>query len=95
MTVIGRVGADDPVVVARRSRADVVLLGQDKSGEADDMAFRLVRRLGLRVLTIADDGKRGALYELRPQRIAIGEVSARTLCNAIRSRDGDADDNPS
>jgi len=93
MAVVGRVSARDSAAAARRSRADVVVVGQDGTVEADATACRLVRQLGLRVLTITDDGKRGVLYELRPQRIALGDMSADTLCKAIRGRDCRPDSN--
>jgi hypothetical protein len=40
----------------------------------------------LKVLAISDDGKTGALHEMRPHRIPLGAMSAESLCDAIRGR---------
>ena len=86
MTVVGRVTGRDTLAAARRTRADVVLVGQRDSERAQIAASKLVEELHLKVLTIADDGRTGTLYELRPQRIPLGEMSAETLRTAIRGQ---------
>ena len=86
MAVVGRVSTRGTLTAARRTRPDVVLVGQPDSDRSQDAARRLVQQLHLRVLTITDDGRNGALYELRPQRIPLGEMSADTLRKAIRGR---------
>ena len=94
MAVVGRVTSRTSLAAARRSRADVVLIGQAKHDQADETARKLARQLRLKVLTIASDGKGGTLYELRPQRIELGDLSARKLCKAIRARSDRHSDNP-
>jgi DNA-binding NarL/FixJ family response regulator len=86
MTVVGRVGDGDLFAAAQRTGADVILIGQKANDNREQYNDLLLRQARLKVLTIADDGKTGSLYELRPQRIPLGEVSADVLCAAIRGR---------
>jgi hypothetical protein len=85
MTVVGRVGETDLLAAARRTRADVVLVGQKAKDEREQYGHLLLRRPRLKVLAIARDGRTGSLYELRPRRIPLSEMSADALCRAIRS----------
>jgi DNA-binding NarL/FixJ family response regulator len=88
MAVVGRVNEGDLLAAARRTRADVILVGQkatDDRTEREEFVQLLLQRPRLKVLAIADDGKTGALYELRPRRIPLGEMSAEALRNAIRN----------
>jgi hypothetical protein len=85
MTVVGRVGEADLLAAARRTRADVVLVGQKAKDEREQYGHLLLRRPRLKVLAIARDGRTGSLYELRPRRIPLGEMSADALRRAIRS----------
>ena len=39
----------------------------------------------LRALEVQSDGRESVLYELRPHRISLGEVSSDTLVRAIRA----------
>ena len=96
MAVVGRVGVRASTGAVKRSRADVVVIGRgNKAGEGDEAAYRLVRQLRLKVLSVAGDGKSSTLYELRPQRIPLGELSARRLCKAIRARSDRRNETPS
>lgn len=45
---------------------------------------RLLTGSPVTVLAITDEGRRGALYELRPTEVDLGELSPRVLVNAIR-----------
>jgi hypothetical protein len=38
----------------------------------------------MKVITLAEDGQQGYLCELRPHRVALGEMSADRLLAAIR-----------
>jgi hypothetical protein len=40
---------------------------------------------GLRALEVQSDGRESVLYELRPHRISLGEISSDTLVRAIRA----------
>jgi DNA-binding NarL/FixJ family response regulator len=86
MAVIGVVDDDDLPVAVRRARADVVVVGQDAQAERDCYLRLLLRHPHVKVLAISDNGKSGWLYELRPRRISLGKISARTLAAAIRGR---------
>jgi DNA-binding NarL/FixJ family response regulator len=86
MAVVGRVSDGDLLTAAQRTGADVILIGQKAKESREQYEELLLRQPRLKVLTIADDGKTGSLYELRPQRIPLGEVSADVLCAAIRGR---------
>ena len=39
-----------------------------------------------RVVAIDEDGRRAMLYELRPSRVALGELSSQVLVDAIRAQ---------
>jgi hypothetical protein len=84
MAVVGRVGDADLLAAARRTRADVVLVGQRVKDEREQYGQLLLRRPRLKVLAIAHDGRTGSLYELRPRRVPLGELSSDALCRAIR-----------
>jgi hypothetical protein len=85
MAIVGTVG-DDLSVAAQRARADVLVIGHDAQGERDFYRALLLRHPQLRVLTLADDGKSGWLYDLRPRRVRLREISARSLARAIRGQ---------
>lgn len=66
-----------------RTGADFVILGRD--GELDEVDGLLETHPHLRVLAVAGDGREAFLYELRPTRTPLGEISPRTIVDAIRS----------
>ena len=84
MAVVGVVTDGDLPGAIRRTRADVVVVGQDPQGERDSYLPLLLRHPRVKVLAIIDSGKSGALYELRPRRISLRKISAGTLAKAIR-----------
>ena len=84
MAVVGVVADGDLPGAIRRTRADVLVVGQDPQGERDSYLPLLLRHPRVKVLAITDNGKSGTLYELRPRRISLGKISARTLAKAIR-----------
>jgi DNA-binding NarL/FixJ family response regulator len=49
---------------------------------------RLVNGSPIQLLAITDEGRGGVLYELRPREVDLGELSPRTLVNAIRQAAG-------
>ncbi len=65
-----------------RAGANVMI----SAGEHDDVALqRLLEELpSLKVLVVSADGRDTALYELRPTRTPLGEVSPQTIVDAIR-----------
>jgi len=60
---------------------DVLITGRDDPGWAADL---LRGHPSFRVLALTRGGKEGLLYELRPHRVALGEVSPRQLVAEIR-----------
>jgi hypothetical protein len=87
MVVVGWVKDDEDLLAAtRRARANVILVGQAVEDEQEKYASLLWARPRLKVVAIAGDGKTGLLYELRPQRVPLGEISADALRNAIRGQ---------
>jgi hypothetical protein len=76
--------AADLPAAARKARADVVILAEPAGRRRQDHLKLLYSRPHLKVLSITSDGRRFFLYELRPQRVALGEISAKSLIQAIR-----------
>jgi hypothetical protein len=62
--------------------ADFVIAGSDY--DFGEVAQVLDERPRLRVLAVAGDGREAFLYELRPTRTPLGQVSPRTIVDAIR-----------
>jgi DNA-binding NarL/FixJ family response regulator len=87
-------GQPDLDVVAERSVADLgaaveeddpdfVIVG---TGSASASVRAVVRpRGGVRVLELHSDGRESVLYELRPHRVSLGEISSETLLRTIRT----------
>lgn len=81
--------ATDPEIrvldpAAEPSAADVVLLSQpDPENEAVPITM-LLRCPRSRVLALATDARRAVLYELRPHRTPVGELSRDALLAAVR-----------
>ena len=91
--------ADDVRVVAEVSSADalpdaleetdadfVVAAVDEEPTSTKPYLDLLEQRPRLRVLILAGEGRRGMLWELRPRRVPIGEVSPTALLAALRSR---------
>jgi len=74
-------GLDSPEVLS--AGPDVVITGADRASE-DAVMSLLRRRRGVRVFGISADGRHVTLYELRPQRIPLGELAPATLVTAVR-----------
>ncbi len=69
---------------AVRSRADVVIAEQADAGP--EQACALFERMPRsRALAVSHDGQGGVIYELRPQRRAIGELSPNTVRAAVQA----------
>jgi DNA-binding NarL/FixJ family response regulator len=67
--------------------ADFVIVGSDAS--ADEAVRSLVGAdLGVRALELRADGRESVLYELRPHRVPLGEISPDTLLQTIRAAPG-------
>jgi DNA-binding NarL/FixJ family response regulator len=87
-------GEPDLDVVSERSVAE---LGEAVEEDAPDFVIvgtdvasanvrAVVRpRGGVRALELHSDGKESVLYELRPHRVSLGEISSDTLLRTIRT----------
>lgn len=65
-----------------RGEPDFVISGRDY--EFAEVCAVLDERPHLHVLAVVDDGREATLYELRPTRTPLGEVSPQTIVEAIR-----------
>ena len=62
---------------------DFIIVGEDAAD--GDVRSLVGAGRGLRALEVQSDGRESVLYELRPHRIALGEISSETLVRAIRA----------
>lgn len=87
ISVVGDVAFDDIGHLAaaiRRIRPDVVVwLTDDETAIVDHPELFAADR-GCAVITVLDDGRRGAAWELRPSRTALDSPSLETLVDALR-----------
>jgi len=68
------------------ARPDIVILGLDDAS-AGPVSQRLLSLWpDLKVMGVSADGRSGCLYELRPHRVPLGDLSAHGLVEAIRQR---------
>ena len=67
-----------------RNPPDVAIVGGGRGEDLSERALQLIRELPrTRVLTLADDGAETYLYELRPHRVLIGELSPAALLETV------------
>lgn len=72
------------------TRAEVVVVALEDSELPEDCGRLLRAHPSMRVLGVASGGRHGFLYELRPLKESLGELSPRGLVEAIRtSAEGD------
>lgn len=85
MEVAGEFAAAHSLLEAvERTQADFVITGTGDAELAD--VGRVLREWPrLKVLAVAADGRQTYLYELRPQKVHLGEVSPQNLLDALRS----------
>lgn len=65
--------------------ADFVVLGADATASAVTRAL-VVEGARLRALEVHADGLESVLYELRPHRVSLGEISPEMLLTTIRTK---------
>ena len=85
MEIVGSVARGRSLLrAADRSRADVIVLARNDPGEGqhDELLYAHCR---LKVIEIGREGRQGSLYELRPSRLSLGELSPAVLLQAIRA----------
>ena len=97
MEVVGDLPEDAEPVMVEELAGAFVAVRAGPNGELPEIGLRLLERRahGVRVLALSSEGRRGFLYELRPNEFDIGEISPERLLNVIRAVIPiDADDPP-
>jgi DNA-binding NarL/FixJ family response regulator len=85
LDVVAEHEADADVRAAvERESADFVIVGSDAGADAAVRSLVAADR-GVRALELRADGRDSVLYELRPHRVALGEISPETLLRTIRT----------
>ena len=69
---------------AADANADVIILAREGVAEGASYRGLLAERPRLKVIEILESGRSGSLHEMRPCRIALGELSPAHLLNVIR-----------
>ena len=88
LAVVGMIDDANLAAAARRTRADVLVMVQKAPDERHSLSQLLRSRPRMKVLTIVASGDSGALYELRPHRTFVADITAETLSEAIRDPPG-------
>ncbi len=73
------------LLAAGQTHADVVILGLHNSEFPGICSHLLGEYPHIKILGVTEDGRRAYLYELRPEKIPVGEVSPEGLLAAIRT----------
>jgi hypothetical protein len=74
----------DVSVVVERDHADFVIVGSEVTAHSS-VASVVTAHCQVRALELHADGKESVLYEFRPHRVALGELSSDTLLRTIRA----------
>jgi hypothetical protein len=77
----------DVLEAVEGGRADFVIVGSDASADAAVRSL-VAGDLGVRAIELRADGRESVLYELRPHRVPLGEISPDTLLHTIRAAPG-------
>ena len=86
MGVVGSTSLDELLDTARASTPDVVIVGIDAHNGLPDACLELLlERPRVKVLAIEEHGGTARLYELRPERVEIGDVSPDEVVESIRA----------
>jgi hypothetical protein len=72
---------DDDSLTCSLEHSDVVIVGTDDPSLA---ARLLEEHPHLKVLAVRGHGRESLLYQLRPQRVSLGEISPQKLIDEIR-----------
>lgn len=73
----------DLMRVARRTRAEFVITSAARV-DADAVGNVLDGFPGIKVLALSESGRQGLLYELRPHRVPLEDLSSEVLLATIR-----------
>jgi DNA-binding NarL/FixJ family response regulator len=84
--IAGRIASDGNLgAAARRHRADVLIVMQPDDSGSEINADQMFWRRPSKVLAIAEGGRKGVVFVLRPHAARLGELSADKLVEAVRS----------
>lgn len=84
--IVGTVPIDDTLMAhARELKADAVVLGAPVDASGDWLDAMLYEFPTVKLLALTPDAHRATLYELRPHRTPLGELSRDRLLDAIRT----------
>jgi DNA-binding NarL/FixJ family response regulator len=85
MDIVGKGWMEtDLLDAAEKTNADIVITVRSTATEYKDYNELLYRHCRIKVLEILDEGRYGSLCEMRPRRVALGEMSSLRLLEAIR-----------
>jgi DNA-binding NarL/FixJ family response regulator len=90
MDIVGRGKMEmDLLDAAKQTNADIVITARSTATEYTATEYKdydelLYRHCRIKVLEILDEGRSGSLCEMRPRRVALGEMSPLRLLEAIR-----------
>jgi hypothetical protein len=85
MDVVGKDTMEkDLLDAAELTNADIIITARSTATEYKDYDELLYRHCRIKVLEILDEGRYGSLCEMRPRRVALGEMSPLRLLEAIR-----------
>lgn len=88
VAVVAELDGDEGLLEAAvRTDADFVIVAVGDPVGTDVQLDLLERRPLTKVLALAGEGRHAVLWELRPERACLGEISSDTLLSAIRSPD--------
>jgi DNA-binding NarL/FixJ family response regulator len=91
MVIVGEYGERGVCLDAfETDRTDVVICGTSTPEEPEAPNQLLVRAPHVKVLMLATSGRRAVMYEFRPHRTPLGDVSPESLREAIRSQPASA-----
>jgi DNA-binding NarL/FixJ family response regulator len=85
LDIVAEHDADVDVASAvEEAAADFVIVGSGVTAHASIASIVGAER-GVRALEVRSDGKESVLYELRPHRVSLGEISPEILLRTIRA----------
>jgi hypothetical protein len=89
MEIVGKGRTEmDLLDAAEQTNADIVITVRNAATEGKDYDDLLYRHGRIKVLEIFAEGRYGSLCEMRPRRVALGEMSPLLLLEAIRGSAG-------
>src|SRR5262245_17935730 len=86
--IVGNVGREESLLAAfKRTDADIII-GTESIVAREEYFDIFYARRSLKVVEIMSNGLYGAIYELRPRRVHLGELSQPWLLSVLRAPTG-------